>query len=58
MPVTSPRAAGARSQTTLFFSLPLGITVVVGGDGRDEIAAASFTGPVSFLGFLVNLLLR
>ncbi len=42
----------------LFFNFPFGKTVVIGGVGRSENPDDSFTGPVSFFGFLVILLLR
>jgi len=42
----------------LFFSLPLGMTVVTGGVGRLETIDASFSGALSFFGFFVILLLR
>ncbi len=51
-------AAGPPDYTSLFFILPLGITVVVGGVGRVDTADASFSGVLSFFGFLINLLLR
>ena len=41
----------------LFFSLPLGMTVVTGGMGRSD-ALCSLGGEVSFLGFFAILLLR
>ena len=42
----------------LFFNFPLGITVVVGGMGRVEVPDESRGGLLSFLGFLIILLLR
>ncbi len=45
----------------MFFSLPLGITAVVGGVGREETEPAPDSAGgrlVSFFGFLVILLLR
>ena len=41
----------------LFFSLPLGMTVVIGGIGRSE-PLPSRGSEVSFLGFFAILLLR
>jgi len=43
--------------TYLFLSLPLGMTVVIGGMGRSD-ALCSLGGEVSFLGFFAILLLR
>ena len=42
----------------LFFSLPFGITTVVGAMGRVEVLDDSFGGLLSFLGFFAILLLR
>ena len=42
----------------LFFSLPFGITVVVGGVGRSEVPPPSLGGEWSFFGFFTILLLR
>jgi len=41
----------------LFFSFPLGNTVVIGGVGRSD-APDSFGAEVSFFGFFTILLLR
>jgi hypothetical protein len=46
-------------QHHLFFSLPLGITAVVGGMGRSEVDEdVSLVVPLSFFGFFAILLLR
>jgi hypothetical protein len=48
----------ARAAAHLFFSLPLGMTVVVGGIGRVEVLDDSCGGLVFFFGFFAILLLR
>ena len=42
----------------LFFNLPFGMTVVVGGVGRSEVPPPSLGGEWSFFGFFAILLLR
>jgi hypothetical protein len=42
----------------LFFSLPFGMTVVVGATGRVDEPDTSLGGLVSFFGFFTILLLR
>ena len=51
-----PKRAPRPEPRHLFFSLPLGSTVVTGGMGRSELV--SLGGEVSFLGFFTILLLR
>ncbi|KAI1695017.1 hypothetical protein Ddc_21576 [Ditylenchus destructor] len=55
---TAAMGRRTRDQPGLFFSLPLGMTAVIGATGRSETEDDSLELPLSFLGFILALSLR